>query len=50
MGKKRKPIVLRGARQVGKSTLIRILAKIEAFSLIEINFERNPELQDLFLN
>ncbi len=37
--KKRKPLVLRGARQVGKSTLVRQFAKNEKLNLVEINFE-----------
>lgn len=42
-----KPVLLRGARQVGKSTAIRHLG--ENFkSFVEINFERNPEYKELF--
>lgn len=44
----RKPLVIRGARQVGKSYLIREFAKQEALSLLEINFEKNPEIADFF--
>ena len=44
----RKPIVLRGARQVGKTWLVRDLAKRHDLKLIEINFERFPNLADLF--
>lgn len=36
----RKPLVLRGARQVGKTWLIRELAKQLDLHLVEINFER----------
>jgi hypothetical protein len=44
----RKPLVLRGARQVGKSFLVRMLAA-EAFdNLIEINLETDPEAPSLF--
>ena len=44
----RKPLVLRGARQVGKSYLVRMFAG-EAFSyLAEINFERMPDAASLF--
>ncbi len=35
----RKPIILRGARQVGKSTLVHLFSKQEDLELIEINFE-----------
>lgn len=46
--KNRKPLVIRGARQVGKTWLIRDLAKSAAKTLIEINFERSPNLASLF--
>jgi len=44
----RKPLVIRGARQVGKSTLVRQLATISDRFCLELNFERNPELSDFF--
>ena len=45
--KDRKPILIRGARQVGKSWLIRELGK--NFShYIELNFEENPSLESFF--
>ena len=47
--KNRKPIVLRGARQVGKTWLVRDLAKRQKLKLVELNFERLPSLADLFL-
>lgn len=46
----RKPLVMRGARQVGKTWLVRQLAKISGKCLIEINFERNPKHASLFLS
>jgi predicted AAA+ superfamily ATPase len=46
--KHRKPIVIRGARQVGKSTLVRLLSEQSELELVELNFERNPELTSLF--
>ncbi|MDX8405356.1 MAG: AAA family ATPase [Mariprofundus sp.] len=46
--KAHKPLVLRGARQVGKSTLIRLFAEQRNLELVELNFERNPEYADLF--
>ena len=45
---KRKPILLRGARQVGKSTLVRQLAKEINRELIEVNFELEVELKGVF--
>jgi predicted AAA+ superfamily ATPase len=44
----RKPMVIRGARQVGKTWLVRSLANRHKFKLIELNFERLPSLADLF--
>lgn len=44
----RKPLVIRGARQVGKTWLVRNLAKISGKQLIEINFEKNPSQASLF--
>lgn len=46
---RRKPLILRGARQVGKTTLVRLFAK-RSFGgrLAELNFERAPGLAELF--
>jgi len=44
----RKPLVLRGARQVGKSYLVRMLANEVFDSLAEINFEQTPDVASLF--
>lgn len=44
----RKPIVIRGARQVGKSFLVRIFAEREFSNLLEVNFERSPDAASLF--
>ncbi len=44
----RKPLVIRGARQVGKSFLVRLAARDSFTNLIEINFERMPDLASLF--
>lgn len=45
---KRKPLVLRGARQVGKSTLVRLFAQEEHLDLCEINLEKYSNLQKVF--
>jgi len=45
---KRKPLVLRGARQVGKTWLVRDLAQRHGLKLIELNMERQPELAEHF--
>ncbi len=36
----RKPLLIRGARQVGKTTLVRLLAQRLGFQLIELNMEK----------
>lgn len=46
----RRPLVLRGARQVGKTWLIRDLAERTGRELIEINFERDPKWADCFID
>jgi uncharacterized protein len=48
--KNRKPIIIRGARQVGKTWLVRDLANKTNKKLIELNFERNPNAASLFYN
>ena len=35
----RKPLILRGARQVGKSTLVHLFSEDEELDLIEVNLE-----------
>lgn len=44
----RKPLVIRGARQVGKTWLIRDLANLQNRRIIELNFEKRPDLKSLF--
>lgn len=44
----RKPMVLRGARQVGKTWLVRDFASRNNLKLIELNLEKFPNLSDLF--
>lgn len=46
--KNRKPLVIRGARQVGKSTLVREFSKNGKHSLVEINLEKHPNLENVF--
>lgn len=45
---RRKPLVLRGARQVGKSTLVREFAKSAGLELLEVNLERHSVLEPVF--
>ena len=44
----RKPLILEGARQTGKTWLARELGRAEFQDFIEINFETDDDLQDLF--
>ena len=43
-----KPIVIRGARQVGKSTLVGEFARAARLIPVTVDFERNPELREAF--
>lgn len=44
----RKPLVIRGARQVGKTHLVRQFAKQAFRYFIEVNFDETPSRRDLF--
>jgi predicted AAA+ superfamily ATPase len=44
----RKPLIIRGARQVGKSTLVELFAQQSRLSLQNVNLERHPELSSIF--
>ena len=44
----RRPLLIRGARQTGKTYLINEFGKREYRSLVTLNFERNPEYKDIF--
>ncbi|MBY0545300.1 MAG: ATP-binding protein [Gammaproteobacteria bacterium] len=44
----RKPLILRGARQVGKTWAVRQLAQMESKQLIELNFEKRFQIASLF--
>lgn len=46
--KKNECLLIKGARQVGKTYLVRELGKSEYESFIEINFYANPELKVIF--
>ena len=46
----RKPLVLRGARQVGKTWLVRDLARRSGRELVELDFERDPGHKRAFLS
>ncbi|HRG48494.1 MAG TPA: AAA family ATPase [Leptospiraceae bacterium] len=44
----RKPLILRGARQVGKSYLVRIFAEKEGLDLLELNLETEEGILECF--
>lgn len=44
----RKPLVIRGARQVGKTWLVRYFSELMGQTLIEVNLEKQPQLISLF--
>jgi predicted AAA+ superfamily ATPase len=46
--KNRKPLIIRGARQVGKSTLVELFARQCQQILCNVNLERHPELSHIF--
>jgi uncharacterized protein len=48
LSEQRKPLVIRGARQVGKTWLVHHFAQMTQISLFEINFEKKPSLLSLF--
>jgi predicted AAA+ superfamily ATPase len=45
---RRRPLIIRGARQVGKSTLVRMFAEEHDLDLLEVNLEQHAYLQPLF--
>ena len=45
---RRKPLIVRGARQVGKSTLVELFAKDQERGLRVVNLERHPDLANVF--
>ena len=46
--RERQPLIVRGARQVGKTWLVRNLASRHGLDLVECNFERSPGLARCF--
>lgn len=44
----RRPILMRGARQTGKTFIIELFGRNEFKNLITINFERNPKYKEIF--
>ncbi len=48
LNKERKPLLLQGARQVGKTYLVKYFGEQEYENLIYLNFEKNNEFKILF--
>ncbi len=46
----RKPLVMQGARQVGKTYIVNLFATNEYVNFVYCNLEKEPELQDFFVN
>ena len=46
--KNKKPLLIRGARQIGKTFTIEAFAENNYTNLIKLNFEEKPELKDFF--
>lgn len=46
----RKPLLVQGARQVGKTYAIKAFGKAEFSNCIYMNFDENPEFKDFFQN
>lgn len=44
----RRPLLIRGARQTGKTYVVNDFGKNEFEDVIYLNFERNPEFKDIF--
>ena len=47
-GARRKPLIVRGARQVGKTALVRGFAASRGLRLVEVNLEQHPGLDRTF--
>ncbi len=48
VNRQHKSLLLRGARQVGKSSAVRALAKRHFTNYIEVNFESTPSVKEFF--
>ena len=44
----RRPLIIRGPRQVGKTYVVRHFGQEEFENYIELNFEKNPEYKEIF--
>jgi len=50
LDKSKKPLIIYGARQVGKTYLLQEFGRTEYRQMVYINFERAEEMQSIFLN
>lgn len=48
VSKRRKPLIVRGARQVGKTFTISLFGRSEFRNLVVIDFERDPKFRNIF--
>jgi uncharacterized protein len=48
LSKNRKPLIIRGARQIGKTWVVRELGNKHFEHFVEINFEQAPEFKSIF--
>lgn len=48
--KNRKPLILQGARQVGKTHLLKVFGSQEFGNYVYLNFEEDPELKKFFIH
>ncbi len=46
----RRPLLLRGARQTGKTYIIKYFGEREFQDIVTLNFERNPEYKEVFVS
>ena len=46
--KDKKPLIIRGARQVGKTWLMREFGRIAFDDMVYINFDNNSQMKELF--
>ena len=46
--RKRKPLILQGARQVGKSWLLKKLGEVAFDNCVIVNVDKEPEIRDVF--
>jgi len=44
----KRPLIIKGARQIGKTYIVNYLGKNDFLEFISLNFERNPEYKEIF--